>query len=67
MNDDIELGKLSDREILILLASNSKSVGRKLENHGTRILRIERIMLIGSGMLLAVKAGVEWFSIRIKS
>ena len=63
--DDIDLGKLSDREILVLVASNQKKNHGRLNRHGERIQRIERIMLIGSGVVLAVKIGVEWFRVQL--
>lgn len=66
MSNKIDLGKLTDREILILVASNQNEDRERLNNHGRRILRIERIALIGSGVMIAIKAGVEWFTIKIK-
>mgnify|MGYP001577335489 CR=1 FL=1 len=65
-NDGVDLGALSDREILILVASNQKHDRKRLDSHGNRIVRIERILLIGSGVLLAAKAGMEWFTLRVK-
>ncbi len=41
MSDDIDLGKLSDRELLVLLAQGQKVFNTRLNDHGGRIRTLE--------------------------
>ena len=51
MSDDteIDLGKLSDREILILLAQGQKVMTGRLNDHGSRLRALETFRNWASG------------------
>lgn len=53
MSDDLDIHGMSDRDILIFLA---KTVPGRLNNHGKRLARVEKI--VGSAATLFVAAGV---------
>ena len=69
MSDDheIDLGKLSDREILILLAQGQKVMHGRLNDHGSRLRALEtfRNWAAGAGAAGAVIAAM--FGIKLKA
>jgi hypothetical protein len=63
MGDDIDLGKLSDREILVLLASNQKTVHGRLNDHGQRLRFLEGVAKTATGAAAVVGFVIGWFKI----
>lgn len=63
MNDDIDLGKLSDREILILLASQQKTVVGRLNDHGQRLRVLEGFAKTATGAIAIIGIVVGWFKV----
>lgn len=67
MSDKIEFGKLSDREILILLAEGQKVYEARLNDHGKRLRALEtfRNWATGAGAAAAGIAGLLKLNVRI--
>lgn len=57
---EIDLGKLSDREILLLLAQGQRVFNARLNDHGTRLRSLEafRNWAAGAGAVGLVVAGM---------
>lgn len=67
-NEDIDVGKLSDREILVLLAHGHRDMHSAIKGHSERIQKLEdfRLMLAGAGTIAAALGAVIWSKIENK-
>lgn len=66
MSDDIDLGKLSDREILVLVASSQNNFKDRLNDHGKRIRVLEGVAKTATGAVAIIGIVVGWFKIQAK-
>ena len=66
---DIDIGKLSDREILVLLASGQKTINDRLSNHGERLRALEtfRNVLAGGGTVIAAVVAALKLTVLVKA
>ena len=65
MSDDIDLGKLTDREILVLLASGQKITHTRLNDHGDRLRKLEAIRNWAGGVGAAAAAAIAALKLHV--
>lgn len=63
MSDELDLGKLSDREILISLAIGQRTDRERLNDHGKRLRVLEGLAKTATGALAIVGIVGGWFKI----
>ena len=67
MSDDhIDLGKLSDREILISVAIGQRTDRERLNDHGRRLRVLEGLAKTATGAITIIGAVAGWFKISAK-
>ena len=64
MDEDINVGQLTDREILVLLAHGQKTTNTRLNNHGERIKILEGVAKMATGAIAIVSIVAGWFKIQ---
>ena len=66
--DNIEIGKLTDREILVLLAQGHADIKKQLMDHSAQIRALEtfRNVLVGGGSVVAAVGAALKVGLSIK-
>lgn len=63
-DDEINIGQLSDREILVLLAHGQKTTNHRLNDHGDRLKILEGLAKTATGALGIVGLVAGWFRVQ---